>query len=147
MEVTPPVPQGLAVSWQGPPSPALCLLPLREEVSPLCQPGGTWCSPCATSSWPGLALCVEGLPAYTEDKDTHKVQILISFTNQADSFHPTLSGTFPVCLLINTEQLVCPSLEGHDNVTYASADRKARLLLNSQKHAALMGEVGSEPQQ
>lgn len=54
--------------------------------------------PCVTSSGPSQALCAEGLPAYTEDRNTHKIQISLSFINQANSFHPTLSGNFPVSI-------------------------------------------------
>lgn len=94
--------------------------------------------PCAILPGPGLALCAEGLPSYKEDWDTHKIQILISFINHADSFHPTLSGNSSVS---NMEQLVCPNLGGRDNVIDVSADEKTCLLLYSQKHAALMREV------
>lgn len=97
--------------------------------------------PWAISSGPGLDLCTKGLRAYTGDRDTHKIQILISFINQTNSFHPALSDNFPVSIVINTEQLVCPSLDGRDNVIYVSADEKACLLLNSQKHAALTRKV------
>jgi len=103
--------------------------------------------PCAVSSGPGLRLSDEGLQAYTEDKDTHKIHILISSINMANSSHLTLSDNFPVSILINTDQFVCPGLDGCDNVIYVSADESTHLLLNSQKHAALMRQVVSEHQQ